>query len=125
MNKKIYKQPKSPAGKVTLETVRELASALPGVEESTSRGAISFKANGKMLTCQAISKSAEPNSLVVRMDRDQRDALIADDPDTYYITDHYKPYPSVLVRLSRVSPDTLRDLLLASWRHVTSGKKRR
>jgi hypothetical protein len=97
-------------GKVTLETVRRIALALPGVEESTSWGATSFKVDGKMLSCQAISKSAEPNSLVVRMDMDQREALIAEAPDTYYITDHYKPYPSVLVRLSRVSPDALKGL---------------
>ena len=76
-----------------------------------------------MLACQAIHKSAEPNSLVVRMDMDQREALIAEAPDTYYITDHYKPYPSVLVRLSKVSPDALRDLLQTSLRFVTSSKK--
>jgi len=110
-------------GKVTLETVRKIANALPGVEESTSWGAISFRAGGKMLACQAIHKSAEPNSLVVRMDMDQREALIAEAPDTYYITDHYKPYPSVLVRLSKVSPDALRDLLQTSLRFVTSSKK--
>ena len=34
---------------VTLETVRDLARALPDVEESTSYGATSFKVRGKRL----------------------------------------------------------------------------
>jgi len=110
-------------GKVTLATVRKIAAALPGVEEGSGWGAISFRAGGKMIACQAINKSAEPNSLVVRLDIDQREALIAEAPDTYYITDHYKPYPSVLVRLSRVSPDALRDLFQTSLRFVTAEKK--
>ena len=96
---------------VTLETVRDLAVALPDVEESTSYGATSFKVRGKMIACQAINKSAEPNSLVVKIPFAQRDELIAAEPDVYYVTDHYIGYPSVLVRLSRVHRDALRDLL--------------
>jgi hypothetical protein len=56
---------------------------------------------------------------------DQRDALIAEAPDTYYITDHYVNYPVVLVRLSRVNPDILRDLLNAAWRFVSANQPRR
>ena len=63
------------AGKVTFDTVRKIASALPGVEESTSYGVPSFKIGGQLMACPAINKSAEPNSLVMRIDFDQRDAL--------------------------------------------------
>src|SRR5689334_16338418 len=67
-------------------TVRESARAIPNVEESTGRGAPSLKLRGKLLTCFAIHKSAEPNSLMVRIGSDQRAELIAAAPDVYYIT---------------------------------------
>jgi hypothetical protein len=63
-------------------------------------------------------RSAEPNTLVVRMPFEQRDAMIADDPKTYYLKPHYENYESVLVRLSRIEPDTLRDLLQTASRYV-------
>jgi hypothetical protein len=78
-----------------------------------------------MFACLAVHRSAEPDSLAIRIDFNQRDELIAANPDTYYLTDHYVNYPVVLVRLSRVHPDALRDLLLMGWRFVsTSGKRR-
>ena len=77
------------------------------------------------MACIAVSKVAEPNSLMVRIDFDQREAMIKEAPDTYYLKDHYAPYPSVLVRLSQISEDELRDLLNASWRFVTSKTKRK
>ena len=71
------------------------------------------------------NKSAEPDSLVVRIDFDQRAALLAEAPETYYVTDHYVNYPSVLVRMSRIGKDELRDLLSSAWRFVTSQKRRK
>jgi len=112
-----------PATKVTFDTVREIGLALEDVEESTTYGAFALKVRGNLLACQAINKSAEPNSLVIRVDFDQRDALLAEAPETYYVTDHYLNYPSVLVRLSRVRRDELRDLLASAWRLVTSRQK--
>jgi hypothetical protein len=114
--------------KITFETVRNIGLALPGVEESTTYGVSSLKVGGKLLTCPAINKSAEPGSIVVRVTFDQRDELIGEAPDVYYVTDHYVNYPSVLVRLSRIDPDALRGLLRMSWDYVTSQatrKKRR
>jgi hypothetical protein len=110
--------------KITFDTVREVGLALPDVEAATSWGAPALKVRGKMFACRAINKSAEPDSLVVRMDFQQRDELIAADPVTYYLTEHYVDYPCVLVRLSRVHPDALRDLLLIGWRFETSRRSR-
>jgi hypothetical protein len=62
---------------------------------------------------------------MVRISVDQRDELIAGDPDTYYLTDHYRPYPSVLVRLSKIRPDALQDLLGMAWKFVTTKKARK
>jgi hypothetical protein len=48
------------------------------------------------LTCIPIHKSAEPDSLAVRLDYDQRAELMAAAPDVYCLTDHYVNYPVVL-----------------------------
>jgi hypothetical protein len=97
--------------------------ALADVEESTAYGAFALKVRGSLLVCTAINKSAEPDSLMVRVDFDQRAALLAEAPKTYYVTDHYVNYPAVLVRLSQIRMDELRDLLGSAWRFVTSQKK--
>ena len=113
-----------PRAKITFNAVREIGLGLADVEESTMYGSPALKVRGDLLACMAINKSAEPGSLGVRIDFDQRDALLAEAPDTYYVTDHYVNYPIVLVRLSRIRMDELRDLLTSAWRFVTSQKKR-
>jgi hypothetical protein len=112
-----------PRKPLNFDVVRELAQGLPDVEESTGRGAPSLKVRGKLLTCPAIHKSAEPHSLVVKLGFDQRAELIAADPDVYYVTDHYVPYPSILVRMSRIHPDSLRGLLGMAWQFVSNDSK--
>jgi hypothetical protein len=112
-----------PRTKVTFDIVREIGLALPDVEDSTMYGQLALKVRGKLLTCLPINKSAEPDSLMVRIDLEQRAGLLAEAPETYYVTDHYRDYPAVLVRLSRIPVDQLRDLLGASWRYVTGGIK--
>jgi len=110
-----------PRKPLRFDVVRELARTLPDVEESTGHGAPSLKVRGRLLTCPAIHKSAEPHSLVVKIGFDQRAKLIASAPDVYYVTDHYVNYPSVLVRMSRIDHDSLRDLLSMAWQFVTTG----
>ena len=116
-----------PKNKIDFDTVRTIALGLSDVDESTMYGSPAFKVRGELLTCIAINKSAEPNTLAVRIDFDRRAELLADAPDVYYLTDHYVNYPVVLVRLSRIQLDALRDLLGMSWRFATSktpGRKR-
>ena len=107
------------------DVVRAIGLELPDVEESTMYGAPALKVRGKLLACMASHKSAEPGSLVVRIGFDDRDALIADDPRTYYVKPHYEGYPSVLVRLALIDRDALRDLLQSAWRTVTASTPRR
>lgn len=114
-----------PRKPLDFDAVRELARTLPYVEESTGHGAPSLKVRGKLLTCPAIHKSAEPHSLVVKIGLDQRAELIAADPDVYYVTDHYVNYPTVLVRMSRIHRDSLRDLLGMAWQFVSNQTKTR
>lgn len=60
--------------------------------------------------------SAEPDSLVIRADPDERALWVGEAPDVYYLTDFYRRHPVVLVRLANVTPSALRDLLASSWR---------
>src|ERR1700735_775744 len=114
-----------PRSKITFDTVRKIALRLPGVEASTAWGAPALKVRGKLLACVPTHHSAEPGSLMVRVDFDDRAELLAAAPDAYYVTDHYVGYSAVLVRLSRVTPDVLRDLLGMGHKFVTADAARR
>jgi|SRR5579863_323951 len=114
-----------PRSATTFDDVRKIGLALPGVEETTAYGSPALKVRGKMMTCMAVNRSAEPGSLVVRVDPDDLAELLAADPDVYYITDHYVGYNAVLVRLSRVNRDALRDLLGMAHKFVTREAKPR
>ncbi len=106
------------------QLVESVGRTLPDVEVTTTWGQPTLKVHGRMFVCIASHKSAEPDTLVVMMDFADRDALIEEDPGTYYLKEHYVDYPCVLVRLSRVRPDALRDLVIGAHRYV-SGKRRR
>jgi hypothetical protein len=114
-----------PRSTISFETVRNIGLALPGVEESTAYGQPALKIHGKLLACVPAHRSAEHASLVVCVDFDDRAELLAAAPDVYYVTDHYVGYSSVLVRLSRVKPDVLRDLLRMAHKFVTRNAAQR
>ena len=113
-----------PRSTTNFDTVRKIGLALPGVEEGTAYGSPALKVHGKLLACVPAHRSAEPGSLVVRVDLADRAELLAADPDVYYVTDHYLNYTAVLVRLSRVTPDVLRDLLGMAQKFVTARRRR-
>ena len=113
-----------PKRTISFETVRTLGLALPEVEEGTAYGSPALKTNGQMFTCIAVHRSAEPDTLAIRVAIEDRDELIVADPKTYYLTDHYVNYPVVLVRLAQVSRDALRDLLHMGHRFVSAESKR-
>jgi hypothetical protein len=100
-----------PRKRLDFNDVRKIAMTLPDVEDSSIHGAPSLKVRGRLLTCPALHRSAESNTLAVRIGFDTRAELLTAEPDVYYVTDHYLNYPTVLVRLSRIHRDALRDLL--------------
>jgi hypothetical protein len=107
-------------------TVRKVGLALPGVEAATRYdGSPVLKAGGVFMAGLAMHPSVEPGTLVVKVALDDRAVLLEEAPETYYLTDYYRPYPVVLVRLSRVNQDALRDLLSMSWRLIAAKTRRR
>jgi len=108
--------------KVNLDRVLEIARELPDVKVSDGRGSWSLKSGGQMLACPAIHKSAEPGSLVVKIDLSEREELISAQGDIYYLTEHYAPYPSVLVRLAKIDRESLLALLKRAQAFVSRSR---
>ena len=109
----------------SFETVSAMGLALPEVEATTNwAGRPVLKARGAFMAGIAFHHSAEPGSLLVRCAIEDREGFLEDAPDTYYVTDYYRPCPLVLVRLSRVDRDALRELLSLSWRMAIAKGRR-
>jgi hypothetical protein len=102
--------PKKPSPQ--LEKVRRLALALPGVEEGTSYGTPGFRVRGKFLA----RMKEDGETLVVKCGDAERDFRMLADPETFFTTDHYRGYPTVLVRLNKVRIGDLREVLEEAWR---------
>jgi hypothetical protein len=83
---------------------------LPEVECSTAYRMPALKVAGKLLTCVR-----DDGALVVRVDKEERALLLDAEPDRFYVTSHYRKYPSMLVRLDRIGRDELRELLIDAW----------
>ena len=107
------------------DIVRIVGLALPSVEAAVKYdGSPVLKVDGIFMAGLATHPSADPGTLVVRCGIEDRERLLEDAPETYYLIDYYRSYPLILVRLSRVAPDALHDLLPVSWR-MTMAKVRR
>jgi hypothetical protein len=99
------------------ESVEKAALTLPNVEATTKYdGSPVLRVGGCFMAGLATRGAAEPATLVVRVGFEERECLLEDASDIYYLTDYYRRYPVVLVRLSRVDRDALRDLLSVSRR---------
>ena len=109
----------------TFDAVRRVGLTLPHVEAVTKYdGSPILKMRGSFMAGMATHPSAEPDTLVVRAELEEREWLIEDAPETYYLTDYYRRYPLVLVRLRHIDRDALRDLLSVSWRMAAAKAKK-
>jgi hypothetical protein len=97
---------------VTFDVALSLATSLPDVTESLSYGTRSMKV-GKVLMARL---KEDGETLVVKMDLVSRDYILREQPDIFYLTDHYRDYPYVLVRLKQIDKARLRDILEDAWR---------
>jgi CubicO group peptidase (beta-lactamase class C family) len=104
-------------------TIRQLLHHTSGLRDYLTLSGLAGNLPDQVTTERG-NRSAESNTLAVCIDFHQRDELIAEEPKTYYLTDHYVTYPCVLVRLSRIREDALRDLLLMGWRFMSTTKPR-
>ncbi len=101
---------------VNFETARQMALALPGVEEKMSYYQTpAFHVRKKFL---ARLHQEEENALVLMVGDVEQDILLQIEPDVYYITDHYRGSGALLVRLAAIDPADLQEALEKAWRRI-------
>jgi hypothetical protein len=104
---------------LTFKQALKIAQTLGDVEESTSYGTPAIKIGGQLVA----RLKEDGDSLVVGTTYEERAEMMAAEPEIYYITDHYLNAPWVLVRLSKVHPDALRDLLGGAWKIASAAAR--
>lgn len=103
---------------LALADIRRIALSFPGVEEGTSYGTLAFRVSRKFIT----RLHDEGEAMVMRVPFEEREMLMEREPETYFITDHYKDYPMVLVRISAVAEPVFRALFERNWREAAAKK---
>ena len=114
----------TPADLQPFDAVRVCGLRMPDVTAETTAGWPVLKRGGCFMAGLAKPPLADTGTLVVRYDETERDWLLEDAPEVYYLPEPYRRWPVILARLSRLTPDALRDLLAVSWR-LTGTKVRR
>ncbi|GGA57686.1 MmcQ/YjbR family DNA-binding protein [Pelagibacterium lentulum] len=83
---------------MNFDEVRTIALKFPGTTDFVTHGTPSIKVGSKFLM-----REREPGILALRcLGIDERDLLLQADPDTFFITDHYRGYPYILARMERL-----------------------
>ena len=102
---------------LTFDDVRAIALELPGVTEGITHGSPSFYIGKKFMGVRG-----DDDILIMKSAIVERDLLVQLEPEKYYITDHYVPFDYVLVRMSKVDADEVRDLFHKAWRRLAPKK---
>ena len=110
---------KSAAKGVTPAQFKKIAGSFPEAHEKESYGNPAFFIAKKFFTRY---RKTDDSVVFIVDSMETRDMMLELDPKTYFITDHYKDYPSVLVRMERITPDELKLMLERRWRQIAPKK---
>ena len=88
---------------MTFDDIRKMALAWAEVEDGTSYGTPALKVRKKMLC-----RIKDSDTVVVMCPLEKKELLMEAAPELYFETDHYKGWPSLLVRIDKVPPEELR-----------------
>jgi hypothetical protein len=113
--------PAKPKSALTYEWIKEMALALPEVCESTSYGTAALKVRGKLM----VRQKEDLETVVVRTTWEAREQLLALYPDAFFVTDHYRNYPWVLLRPAASTPELVSTVLEQAWQLVAPPALRR
>jgi hypothetical protein len=97
---------------ITWRGVCKVALRLPGVVEGTSYGTPALHVGKRFLA--RLKEDGE--TMAIKIDFSDREVLLELDPETFYLTDHYRPYPAVLVHLKRIPVGLLKQVIEQAWR---------
>lgn len=106
--------------------VRELALALPETSERESRGNCQWRVKDKLFVwerplrkpdLEALGHQAPDGPVLGAMvaDLGEKEALLAEDPAVFFTTPHFNGYGAVLVRLDRITPEQLKQVVTEAW----------
>lgn len=91
------------------------AARIPGVEQGTCYGTPALYVRKRFLA----RLKEDGDSVVVKVgDFADRDVLLEADPRAFYLTDHYRPYPTILMRLAQVPEGLAVKVLEQAWRRA-------
>ncbi|HEY0106416.1 MAG TPA: MmcQ/YjbR family DNA-binding protein [Rhizomicrobium sp.] len=102
---------------------RKIALSFPGVYEKPSYGTPTFFVGKKVFT--QVGSHGRTDIMLLTQSLEERDHLIAADPETFYITDHFKAYKGLLARIERLDAKTFRALLDRRWQAIAPKKPAR
>ncbi len=100
----------------TYDDVRRLALAFPGVIEGQAYGGPSLHVGRKFLG----RLREDRETFVLKINPAGRESLLEKMPDAFFLTDHYRPHPLVLVNLLAVTTPVLGRLIEEAWRMLAS-----
>lgn len=110
----------------TWDDVRRIALALPETGEIERWGDPAWQVRKKAFAWDrplrktdlaALGADAPDGPILAAYvpDLGAKEALLADDPDVYFTIPHFDGFPAVLVRLERIGPAELEELLVEAW----------
>jgi hypothetical protein len=110
----------------TFDDVRRLAMALPEATETVSRGHAQWRVKDKNFVWERPLRrsdlealgAAAPDGPILGVRTEHlmaKEAMLADDPEVFFTTPHFDGYPAVLVRLDRIAPDDLTEVIVEAW----------
>ncbi|HTO54130.1 MAG TPA: MmcQ/YjbR family DNA-binding protein [Myxococcota bacterium] len=102
----------------TEKTVRTLALGLPETSEKPCYGTPGFYVRKKLFA----RILPDPRILAVRVDLEEREALLSVAPEVFFVTPHYQGWPMVLIRLPKIARAELAERLVEAWRFVAPAK---
>jgi hypothetical protein len=106
------------------EIICAIVAALPGTELDHAVDNPAWRVNGNVLVRrnprlrvpdEEALRHEHGEPIAIRVDRGEREALLQEDPETYFVTPHWETSPSVLVWLARADPEQLRELIVEAW----------
>jgi hypothetical protein len=95
------------------------AARLPGVETGTCYGTPALYVRKRILA--RLREDGE--TVAIKIDFFDRDVLLEADPTAFFLTDHYRPYPMVVMRLDKARPAVAQGLLEEAWRRAASKRQ--
>ena len=110
----------------TWDDVRRIALALPETSERVSRDLRRWEVKDKGFVWERPLRRADlealgdqaPDGPILGARVEHlvaKEALLADDPEVFFTTPHFDGYPAVLVRLDRIGPEDLNEVIVEAW----------